>query len=456
MAAYPYADRFPVLRGMPSEGRDRNAVVAELRELATDEDTTWETGKCSGTMYCGDHDHYDFMNEVFGMYSHMNVLQRDMCPSATRFEGEIIAMTLDLMHGDQADSADDGPVGLITSGGSGSILHAVLAYREWAQNAQGIDASEHRQARDRAPGVRQGVPPRRDRTAQRADRSGHHPGRRRRRSRTSSTRTRSPSSVPPATTATARSTRSPSCRTLALSQDIGLHVDGCLGGFILPWGEQLGYDIPPFDFRVPGVTSISADTHKYAYGLKGTSVLSFRDKRPAQRPVLLPDRLDRREVLLPGDRRIAVRRAAGGHLGGHGLARTRGLPALREGDLRDGVQDAGRGATPTPSCDMMGAPTFCFSFTSDEFDIYHVNDFMRTRGWRFNGQQYPNSIHMAVTRPQTQHGRRRHVRRSISPRPWPTRSSTRTRPRRAARSTAGSPVARAPTRPRSSSRSWLR
>ena len=52
----------------------------------------------------------------------------------------------------------------------------------------------------------------------------------------------------------------------------------------------------------------------------------------------------------------------------------------------------------------VGSPTFCFSFTSDEFDIYHVNDFMRTRGWRFNGQQYPNSIHMAVTRPQTQPG----------------------------------------------------
>src|SRR6201999_893059 len=40
--------------------------------------------------------------------------------------------------------------------------------------------------------------------------------------------------------------------------------------------------------------------------------------------------------------------------------------------------------------------------SSDEFDIYHVNDFMRTRGWRFNGQQYPNALHMAVTRPQTQ------------------------------------------------------
>ena len=57
-----------------------------------------------------------------------------------------------------------------------------------------------------------------------------------------------------------------------------------------------------------------------------------------------------------------------------------------------------------PELKMMGKPTFCFSFSSDEFDIYHVNDFMKERGWRFNGQQYPNAIHMCVTRPQTQPG----------------------------------------------------
>jgi len=57
-----------------------------------------------------------------------------------------------------------------------------------------------------------------------------------------------------------------------------------------------------------------------------------------------------------------------------------------------------------PDLRILGSPTFCFSFTSDEFDIYHVADFMRERGWRFNGQQYPNAIHMAVTRPQTRPG----------------------------------------------------
>src|SRR6202022_4280060 len=65
---------------------------------------------------------------------------------------------------------------------------------------------------------------------------------------------------------------------IALEHDLGLHVDGCLGGFILPWGERLGYDIPRFDFRVPGVTSISADTHKYGYALKGSSVLLYRNR----------------------------------------------------------------------------------------------------------------------------------------------------------------------------------
>ena len=57
-----------------------------------------------------------------------------------------------------------------------------------------------------------------------------------------------------------------------------------------------------------------------------------------------------------------------------------------------------------PELRVIGEPTFLFSFTSDEFDMYHVNDFMRGLGWRFNGQQYPNALHMAVTRPQTQPG----------------------------------------------------
>src|SRR5271170_5171740 len=123
MSDYPYADRFAINRVLPDQGMSRDEVLAELRTMATEEDAFWETGKCSGTMYCGDHDHYDFMNEAFSLFSHVNVLQRDMCPSATKFESEIIAMTLDLLGAGPV--SDAGPVGLITTGGSGSIAHAV-------------------------------------------------------------------------------------------------------------------------------------------------------------------------------------------------------------------------------------------------------------------------------------------------------------------------------------------
>jgi sphinganine-1-phosphate aldolase len=77
-SAYPYATTHDVIRGMPSEGRSRDSIIAELEGFAHDEDKTWETGKCSGTMYCGDHTHYEFLGRAFELFSHMNALQRDM------------------------------------------------------------------------------------------------------------------------------------------------------------------------------------------------------------------------------------------------------------------------------------------------------------------------------------------------------------------------------------------
>ena len=136
MSDYPYATRFPVVRGLPEVGRPRDEVLAELTAIARDEDAAWETGRISGTMYAGDHAHYAFLTEAFGLFAHASALQRDLCPSATKFEGEIIGMVLDLMH---ADAVTDGePAGMVTTGGTGSILHALLAYREDAAQRRGI------------------------------------------------------------------------------------------------------------------------------------------------------------------------------------------------------------------------------------------------------------------------------------------------------------------------------
>ena len=180
-AMYPYAERHGVIRGLPAEGRPTEEIFDELREIAQLEDATWETGRCSGTMYSGDHEHYDFLNSVCALFSHVNSLQRDMCPSMTRFESDIFAMAADIMHGDEAtrQNPDHKVCGALGSGGSESIINALLVYRDKGRAERGIDRPKVIIPRDRAPGLSQGRAPARHRTRRRTDRPGVHAGRRR-------------------------------------------------------------------------------------------------------------------------------------------------------------------------------------------------------------------------------------------------------------------------------------
>ncbi len=394
---YPYADRFEVHRRLPDEGVERDAVLGELAAMAAAEDPTWESGQCSGTMYCGDHDHYDFLNRAFAHFSHVNVLQRDMCPSATKFEAEIIAMTLDILGG---ASLPGRPGGLVTSGGSGSIAHAVLAYR---------DANV---ARTRRPNL---IKPE---TAHPAfTKAGHLFGVEVRVAPVDTETTRVDldwvsEHIDADTVALVGSATNygygtvdpiPELGALALERGVGLHVDGCLGGFILPFGRALGEPVPPFDFSVPGVTTISADTHKYGYALKGTSVLCFADTTLRDSQYFYQTDWSGGKYCSPGMEGsrsgglLAATWAAMVHLGRSGYLRYARAVFDTARAMRAAVEAH-------PSLRVLGEPTFLFSFTSEEFDVYHVNDFLRTRGWRLNGQQYPNALHMAVTRPQTQPG----------------------------------------------------
>ncbi|NLV54064.1 MAG: aspartate aminotransferase family protein [Acidimicrobiales bacterium] len=396
---HPYAERYGVNRRLPEAGLPRDEVLEQLRTMATEEDRAWETGKVSGTMYCGDHEHYAFLNEAFGMYAHVNALQRDICPSQTRFEGEIIAMTLDMLH---ADAVDDGePVGLVTTGGTGSILHALIAYREQAA-ARGVTRPNFVKPETGHPAF---------------DKGCHLFGIEVRNAPVDPDTTKVDVAavadlIDDQTIAILGSACNYGYGTidpieelsaLAVERGVGLHVDGCLGGFILPWGQELGWDIPVFDFRLPGVTSISADTHKYGYGFKGSSVLSFRDKALRNGQYFFLTGWSGGKYCSPG--------MEGSRSGGALASTWAAMVSIgREGYLRYAkaifeTADAMKAAVRShPELRIIGDPTFCFSFTSDAFDIYHVNDFMRGRGWRFNGQQYPNAIHMAVTRPQTQPG----------------------------------------------------
>ena len=397
---FPYAERFGVNRTLPEHGRPRADVLDELRIMAKEEDAFWETGKCSGSMYCGDHEHYAYLDEAFSLYAHMNALQRDMCPSATRFEGEIIAMGLDLFHGEAI--MDSTPGGLVTTGGTGSIIHAVLAYREHAAQTRGIRQPNFVKPETAHPAF---------------DKACHLFGVELRQAKVDPVTTKADVAdverlVDDQTIAILGSACNYGYGTidpieelgeLAQSKGVGLHVDGCLGGFILPFGQDLGYDIPLFDFRVPGVTSISADTHKYGYSLKGTSWLGFRDKalRNAQY-FFLPGWTGGKYMSpgIEGSRSSGLLAAAWAsmvHLGREGYRRYAEQIFTTADSMKAAVLSH-------PELRIIGDPTFLFCFTSDAFDIYLVNDFMRTRGWRFNGQQYPDALHMAVTRPQTQPG----------------------------------------------------
>jgi glutamate/tyrosine decarboxylase-like PLP-dependent enzyme len=398
MPSFPYIDQFGVHDRLPESGTPRAEVLEQLAAMARAEDPMWETGKCSGTMYCGDHEHYDFINQAFSHFSHVNALQRDMCPSATKFEAEIIAMTLDML-GASSDGASQ-PSGLVTTGGTNSIVHAVLAYRE------------HAASRTRTPNL---IKPE---TAHPAfDKACHLFGIELRRAPVDPVTTEVDldwvaDHIDKDTVALVGSacnygygTIDPieSLGELALDRGVGLHVDGCLGGFILPFGRELGYDIAAFDHAVPGVTSMSADTHKYGYGLKGSSVLCFNDKALRNSQYFFQTSWSGGKYCTPG--------IEGSRSGGLLAATWASMVQLgREGYRRYAeaifaTSVAMQAAVAShDELRILGRPSFLFAFTSDAFDIYHVNDFLRTRGWRLNGQQYPNALHMAVTRPQTQPG----------------------------------------------------
>ncbi|HET9071933.1 MAG TPA: pyridoxal-dependent decarboxylase [Acidimicrobiales bacterium] len=396
MTDYPYAGRFPVQRRLPEQGRPRGELLAELAAMAAEEDAFWETGKCSGTMYCGDHDHYAFLAQAFERFAHVNALQRDMCPSATKFEGEIVAMALDLFHG------GPGAVGLVTTGGTGSILHAVLAYREHAADRLGTRRPNAIKPETAHPAF---------------DKACHLFGVELRRAPVDPVTTQVDldwvaDHIDGATVALIGSACNYGYGTvdpiaelgaLALEHGVGLHVDGCLGGFILPFGEELGYGVAPFDFRVPGVTSISADTHKYGYAFKGTSTVLFADKALRDAQYFYLTDWSGGKYCSPGMEGsrsgglLAATWASMVSLGRTGYRRY----AAEIFSVAAAMQDAVRSHE---ELRVLGDPTFLFSFTSQAFDVYHVNDFLRDRGWRLNGQQYPNALHMAVTRPQTQPG----------------------------------------------------
>jgi sphinganine-1-phosphate aldolase len=191
---------------------------------------------------------------------------------------------------------------------------------------------------------------------------------------------------------------------LAVKHNIGLHVDCCLGGFVLPFMEKAGFKLDPFDFRVKGVTSISADTHKYGYTPKGTSVLMYSNKELRQRQYFVDPNWQGGVYATPG---ISGSRAGC-------LIATTWATLMYMGE--DGYVDATRriikttrtilkGMEGVAGVRVIGKPqAMVIGFDSADFDVFRLADALHKRGWNLNVLQFPSSFHLCVTMVHTKEG----------------------------------------------------
>jgi glutamate/tyrosine decarboxylase-like PLP-dependent enzyme len=190
---------------------------------------------------------------------------------------------------------------------------------------------------------------------------------------------------------------------LAREKRIGFHTDACLGGFVLPWAEKLGYEVPPFDFRLPGVTSISADTHKYGYAPKGTSVILYRGLELRRYQYFTSTDWPGGLYFSPtiaGSRPGALSAACWAAMikvgkDGYGKASKKILETASK--IKMGIQGIS-------DLHILGDPLWVIAFGSKTLDIYEVMDYMASRKWSLNGLHHPPCVHICVTLRHTQAG----------------------------------------------------
>ena len=395
-AVRPYTGSIPSYRTLPEQGRPRDEILDELRSMADREHARWKEGYASGAVYHGAAEHIEFMNQVYALNSQANPLHFDLWPSATKFEAEVVSMTAGMLGGDAAREHDATRpvVGTVTSGGTESILLAMKAYRDWARKRRGngepnvVAPTTAHVAFDKAAQyfgidlrrVPVGVDCRADVEAMESAIDGNTVA------LVGSAPTFPHGVIDPIEP----------LADIARHHGIGMHTDACLGGFVLPFARTLGYPVPAFDFRVPGVTSMSADTHKFGYAAKGTSVVLYRG--PKLRRYQYFTATDWPGGLyfsptLAGSRPGALSAAAWAamvSMGERGYldATRRILEAARI--IRDGVAE-------TPGLHVLGDPLWIVAFGASDINVYKILDVMSARGWNLNGLHKPPALHVCVT-----------------------------------------------------------
>ncbi len=377
------------VRALPPRGRSREEILADLRHLKA-RDAAWKQGRVFSLVYYAGEEVLDVLREAALLFFSENALNPLAFPSLRRMETEVVAMVAGLLGG------DEDTVGTMTSGGTESILLAVKAARDWAR--------EHRPT----PDVPEIVAPSTVHPA--FDKAAHYFGLR---------LVRVPvgpdfradveamrKAITPNTILLVGSAPSypqgvmdpiPELATLAQEHGLLFHVDACVGGLFLPFLRRLGYPVPDFDFRVPGVTSMSADLHKYGYAAKGASVVLYRSAALRKYQFFVSTDWSGGIYASPG---IAGTRPAGPIAAAWAVMHFLG----EEGYLRltrqvmETVERLRQGIEAIPGLHILGEPVMSIlAVGSSRYDIYEIADAMALRGWHLDRQQRPPSLHLTVT-----------------------------------------------------------
>ncbi|KAJ6388226.1 hypothetical protein OIU77_026742 [Salix suchowensis] len=379
---------------LPREGLG-GTVIEKLKEEKSN-DVVWQ-GKCSGTVYIGGSEsegHFSLINEACSMFAHTNPLHLDVFQTIAQCEAEVVAMTAALL-GSKEKSSGGEICGNMTSGGTESILLAVKSSRDYMKAKKGIKRPEMiipesgHSAYDKAAQYfnikLRRVPVNKEFQAdvkairQQINKNtvlivGSAPG--------------FPHGIIDPIEELGE---------LAFSYGICFHVDLCLGGFVLPFAHKLGYPIPPFDFSVKGVTSISADVHKYGLAPKGTSVVLYRNHDIRKHQFVAVTEWSGGLYVSPT---IAGSRPGGLIAGAWAALMALGLEGYLENTkaIMEVSKRIQKGIKEIPELFIIGRPDMTIvAFGSNDLDIFEVNDIMSSKGWHLNALQRPNSIHICIT-----------------------------------------------------------
>lgn len=379
---------------LPEQGRSRDEVFAQMRERKA-ADAKWDQGRTFSLIYPTGRDDIDaLLMDANALYLYENALNPIRFPSLQQMEADIVADTGSLVN----LPADGG--GTLSSGGSESILMSVLVNRDRAKLERGIEpakgnivypTSAHAAFAKAAHYLEleaRPIPIRTDSFTADVDAMAN--------------------AIDDNTVLVVGSAYGyphgvmdpiEELSNLAMERNVGFHTDSCVGGFVLPFLEQLGYDIPPYDFRLPGVTNMSADVHKYGYTTKGVSVIMHRKTEWIGNQYFLysdwPSGIYGTPTVA-GARPAAPIAAAWAvmqYLGNDGyLELMRSLMATTD-KIRAGIEAI-------DGLEIMGnpiGPLLTFTSTSDSLDVYAVCDLMDDKGWNLDRNTDPNGLHMMIS-----------------------------------------------------------